>query len=217
MMIKVVSFDIGGTLLEDSHDNPNNYNLKELAKIVNIPYENVRDVYKNVFQKSNGTLNELVGKFCNYLGISNTENLNNFFIGKFSDNNINNTISNDKITLIRDLKENGYKVILFSNSCCLLNNDAIKEIYDLVDGVFYSYDIGYTKDDKESYQYVEKTLNVKPTEILHIGDTLKSDYLKPVENGWNALLYGVSDDESVNCISSLMELYDFFDIRTSKK
>ena len=217
MMIKVVSFDIGGTLLEDSHDNPNNYNLKELAKIVNIPYENVRDVYKNVFQKSNGTLNELVGKFCNDLGIINTENLNNFFIGKFSDNNINNTISNDKITLIRDLKENGYKVILFSNSCCLLNNDAIKEIYDLVDGVFYSYDIGYTKDDKESYQYVEKTLNVKPTEILHIGDTLKSDYLKPVENGWNALLYGVSDDESVNCISSLMELYDFFDIRTSKK
>ena len=216
MMIKVVSFDIGGTLLEDSHDNPNNYNLKELAKIVNIPYENVRDVYKNVFQKSNGTLNELVGKFCNDLG-SNTENLNNFFIGKFSDNNINNTISNDKITLIRDLKENGYKVILFSNSCCLLNNDAIKEIYDLVDGVFYSYDIGYTKDDKESYQYVEKTLNVKPTEILHIGDTLKSDYLKPVENGWNALFYGASDDESVNCISSLMELYDFFDIRTSKK
>ena len=204
MMIKVVSFDIGGTLLEDSHDNPNNYNLKELAKIVNIPYENVRDVYKNGFQKSNGTLNELVGKFCNDLCISNTENLNNFFIGKFSDNNINNTISNDKITLIRDLKENGYKVILFSNSCCLLNNDAIKEIYDLVDGVFYSYDIGYTKDDKESYQYVEKTLNVKPTEILHIGDTLKSDYLKPVENGWNALFYGVSDDESVNFISSLM-------------
>ena len=217
MMIKAVSFDIGGTLLEDSHDNPNNYNLKELAKIVNIPYENVRDVYKNVFQKSNGTLNELVGKFCNDLVISNTENLNNLFIWKFSDNNINNTISNDKITLIRDLKENGYKVILFSNSCCLLNNDAIKEIYDLVDGVFYSYDIGYTKDDKESYQYVEKTLNVKPTEILHIGDTLKSDYLKPVENGWNALFYGVSDDESVNCISSLMELYDFFDIRTSKK
>ncbi len=216
-MIKVVSFDIGGTLLEDSHDNPNNYSLKELAKIVNMPYENVRDVYKNVFQKSNGTLNELVGKICNDLGISNTENLNNFFIGKFSDNNINNTISNDKITLIRDLKENGYKVILFSNSCCLFNNDAIKEIYDLVDGVFYSYDIGYTKDDKESYQYVEKTLNVKPAEILHIGDTLKSDYLKPVENCWNALFYGVSDDESVNCISSLMELYDFFDIRTSKK
>lgn len=214
-MIKVVSFDIGGTLLEDSHDNPNNYNLKELTKLVNMPYENVRDVYKNVFQKSNETLNELVEKFCNDLGISKTENLNNFFIGKFSNNNTNCKISNDKITLIKVLKENGYKIILFSNSCCLLNNDAIKEIYDLVDGVFYSFDIGYTKDDKESYRYIEKILNVKPTEILHIGDTLKSDYIKPIENGWNAVYYGKTGDESVNYISSLMELYDFFDIRAN--
>lgn len=210
-MIKVVSFDIGGTLLEDSHDNPNNYNLKELTKVVNMPYENVRDVYKNVFQKSKGTLDELVEKFCNDLGISNTENLNNFFVGKFSNNNTNSTISNDKITLIRDLKEKGYKVILFSNSCCLINNDAIKEIYDLVDGVFYSFDIGYTKDDKQSYRYIEKVLNVEPTEILHIGDTLKSDYIKPIENDWNALYYGSSDDKSVNYISSLLELYDFLD------
>ena len=216
-MIKVVSFDIGGTLLESSNENSNNYSLKELTRLVNMPYENVRNVYKNVFQKSNGTLVELIEKFCNNLGISNTENLNNFFVGKFSNNNVNNEISNDKITLINDLKENGYKVILFSNSCCLLNNDAIKKIYDLVDGVFYSFDIGYTKDDKESYRYIEKALNVKPNEIIHIGDTLKSDYIKPMENGWNALFYGNTDDESINYISSLMELYDFFGIKINIK
>ena len=108
-MIKVVSFDIGGTLLEDLNDNPNKYNLKELTKLVNIPYENVRDVYKNVFQKSNGTLSELVEKFCNDLGINNTEILNSFFVGKFSNNKVNSTISSDKITLIKDLKKNGYR------------------------------------------------------------------------------------------------------------
>lgn len=212
-MIKIVSLDIGGTLLEDFHDNSSNYNLKELTKLVDMPYEIVRDVYKNIFQKTKGTFEELIEKFCNKLGINNSDDLINFFKGKFSNNNMSNPISNDKISLINNLKNNGYKVILFSNNCSLFNNDAIKEIYDLVDGVFYSYDIGYTKDDKESYQYVEKTLNVKPNEILHIGDTLKSDYLKPIENGWNALFYGDSDDGSVNCISSLMELYDFFDIR----
>ena len=51
MMIKVVSFDIGGTLLEDSHDNPNNYNLKELAKIVNIPYK-MLEMFIKMFFKS---------------------------------------------------------------------------------------------------------------------------------------------------------------------
>lgn len=209
-MIKVVSFDIGGTLLEDSYDNK--YSLKEFAKLVDKPYEMVRDVYKNVFQKRKGTLEELMEMFCNELGTSNSNDLTEFFENKFS-SNLSSGISNDKVTLIKKIKSNGYKVILFSNSCSLINNDAIKEIYDLVDGVFYSFDIGYTKDDKESYQYIESVLNVKPSEVLHIGDTLKSDYLRPRENGWNALFYGKTEDEDVKCISSPMELYNILDLK----
>lgn len=208
-MIKVISFDIGGTLLEESNDSSNNYNLKSLSELVNMPYDKVRDVYKNVYQKSKGTFDELLNKFCSNLEISNTCELNNFFKNKFSNNNLS-TISKDKINLIKKLKDNKYKVILFSNSCCLLNNDAIKEIYDLVDNIFYSYDIGYTKDDKESYKYIEKILNVKPNEILHIGDTLKSDYLKPIENGWNALYYGNNIDD-VKSINNLCELDNYLE------
>lgn len=208
-MIKVVSFDIGGTLLEESNDSSNNYNLKSLSELVNMPYDKVRDVYKNVYQKSKGTFDELLNRFCSNLEISNTCELNNFFKNKFSNNNLS-TISKDKINLIKKLKDNKYKVILFSNSCCLLNNDAIKEIYDLVDNIFYSYDIGYTKDDKESYKYIENILNVKPNEILHIGDTLKSDYLKPIENGWNALYYGNNIDD-VKSINNLCELDNYLE------
>lgn len=208
-MIKVVSFDIGGTLLEESNDSSNNYNLKSLSELVNMPYDKVRDVYKNVYQKSKGTFDELLNRFCSNLEISNTCELNNFFKNKFSNNNLS-TISKDKINLIKKLKDNKYKVILFSNSCCLLNNDAIKEIYDLVDNIFYSYDIGYTKDDKESYKYIENILNVKPNEILHIGDTLKSDYLKPIENGWNALYYGNNVDD-VKSIKNLCELDNYLE------
>lgn len=208
-MIKVISFDIGGTLLEESNASSNNYNLKNLSELVNMPYDKVRDVYKNVYQKSKGTFEELLNKFCSNLEISNTCELNNFFKNKFSNNNLS-TISKDKINLIKRLKENGYKVILFSNSCCLLNNDAIKEIYGLVDNIFYSYDIGYTKDDKESYNYIENVLNIKSNEILHIGDTLKSDYLKPIENGWNALYYGNNIDD-VKSINNLCELDNYLE------
>ena len=186
-MIKVISFDIGGTLLENTEDNSTKYNLKELTKIANKPYDIVRSVYKNVFQKSKGTLKKLTKSFCSSLGIDITDDLTNFFIEKFACNSRHNVISSENINLINNLKRNGYKVILFSNSCCLLNNDAIKEIYELVDDVFYSFDIGYTKDENESYKYIENKMNIKPNEILHIGDTLKSDYIKPIENGWNAL------------------------------
>ncbi len=212
-MIKVISFDIGGTLLENVNEKSNNYNLKELTKIVGLPYENVRDAYKYVFQKTKGNLDELIDRFCNILKINKENKIVNFFSNKFANNAIDNVISKDNISLINRLRENGYKVILFSNSCCLLNNDAIKQIYNLVDGIFYSYDIGFTKDDKESYDYIENILKVTPNEILHIGDTLKSDYVKPIENGWNALFYGTSDDKNVNSILSLNEIIDFLDTK----
>lgn len=207
-MIKVISFDIGGTLLEDSY---NTYSLKSLTELVKKPYEVVRDVYKEVFQKRKGTFEELTEMFCNELEISNSKDLKKFFTGKFLSKDCK-PVTNDKVTLIKKIKNNGYKVILFSNSCSLINNNALKDIYELVDGIFYSFDIGYTKDDKECYCYIEEELNVKPSEILHIGDTLNSDYLKPRENGWNALFYGKTEDKNVKSILSLIELYDILEL-----
>lgn len=213
-MLKIISFDIGGTLLENNN-NSQNYSLKELTKLTGLPYENVRYIYKDVFQKSKGTLEELIDAFCTKLKLEKKENLIKFFTDKFSNEQLSGNISNDKITLIKKIKENGYKVILFSNSCCLLNNDAINEIMNLVDGAFYSYDIGYTKDDEESYDYIENEMSINSCEILHIGDTIKSDYIMPIKNGWNALFYGNSYDKNVNSISSLMELYEILKINNT--
>lgn len=208
-MIKVISFDIGGTLLKSENNNvQNNYNLKELTQLLNLPYENVRNSYKHVFQTKKGTMNELIDMFCKELTIKPFSKLNEFFHNKFLNESVKQAITPEAASIINDLKKEGYKVILFSNSCCLLNNDAISSILSNIDGVFYSYDIGYTKDDTNSYKYIENIMNVKPTEILHIGDTPKSDYYMPKKNGWNAVYYGKCDDASVVAISSLAELYD---------
>lgn len=207
MMIKIISFDIGGTLLiNDNNDKNNNYGLKELTDLLNLPYENVRNSYKKIFQTKKGSLNELIDIFCKELGIKHNQKLNEFFYNKFNQSQ-RGTILSENILLINTLKNEGYKIILFSNSCCLLNNDAINDIVDCIDDIFYSYDIGYTKDDEESYKYIEEKLNVKPSEILHIGDTLKSDYYMPKRNGWNVLYYGKVDDTNINSISSLTDLY----------
>lgn len=212
-MIKVISFDIGGTLLKNEGLGSNNqYGLKELTKILNLPYENVRDAYKDVFQKTKGNFNELISKFCNRLGIKSNQTIIDFFHNKFFIESKKQVILSDDVSLIKSLKSNGYKVILFSNSCCLLNNDAINEILDYVDNIFYSYDIGYTKDDLESYKYIEKVMKVKPNEILHIGDTLKSDYYMPKEHGWNVLYYGDCDKADVKSIEFLTDLINILSI-----
>ena len=66
-MIKVISFDIGGTLVfnEDSDE----YNLKKLSSLTKREYDIVRKTYKDVFQKTKGSLTELENLFCQKLEI----------------------------------------------------------------------------------------------------------------------------------------------------
>ena len=206
-MIKVISFDIGNTLLCDKSNNEN-YNIKALATLINLPYDKVRLVYKDVFQRKKGSLDELLDLFCIQLDIPVTDELKDFFVKKF-DINDNSLISTENIELLKKLKNMGYKVILFSNSCTLIKNKLDKKQLDMVDEIFYSYDIGYTKSDSESYKYIEKKMGYKPDEFLHIGDNFNSDYKNPILNGWNALYYGRVDNDKIECINNLGEVLNY--------
>ena len=140
-MIKVISFDIGGTLANQEKDN---YSLKALAILLNKDYDVVRNAYKNVFQKSNGSFNELLDKFTKILNIDKSKELIDFLNNKFSIKQ--EEITKDKIELITKIKEMNYKIILFSNTSNLYNNKLPEDLLKIVDDIFYSYEIGYTKN-----------------------------------------------------------------------
>ncbi len=207
-MIKVVSFDIGGTLLKDVKDN--NYSIKDLASLINKPYDEVKIVYKDVFQKSKGTLEELVNNFCLKLNIKVTKDIKEFIQNKYQDNKEIKMHTKD-IELIKYLKEHNYKVILFSNSCVLQKSSIPDDVINICDGIFYSYELGYTKSDNESYKIIENKLNCLPEEFLHIGDNLHSDYLMPIQNGWQALYYGETDNKDISNIIDLEEIKDYLE------
>lgn len=204
-MIKVISFDIGGTLLK----GPNNekYSNKTLATLINKDYNLVKDAYKNIFQKKKGTFDELVNEFCKTINYQRNEKLDEFFHHKFDSSE--GIIHEDDINVIKKLKNMNYKIILLSNSCSLFKNALNSELLSYVDYIFYSYDIGYTKEDNEVYRIVEEKVGNKSDEILHIGDTIESDYLKPIENGWNALYYGICHDNSIRTINNLTEIFKY--------
>lgn len=199
-MIKIISFDIGGTLLFNEEDG-NNYNLKALTNLVGLPYEATRDAYKSVYQKTNGNFDELLNLFCQKLGINVTPALKDFFYQKFTSSKAQ--ISEKNRNLIKRLKSLGYKIIFFSNSCALIENHFDEEILALVDKIYYSYNLGYTKSDAEAYRIIEKEMNALPEEFLHIGDTLNSDYYKPLKNGWNAIYFGESEEKEIVSITDL--------------
>jgi len=204
-MYKVISFDIGGTLiLNNSSDK---YNLFNLAELLEISYNEVRIAYKDIFQKKSGSLDELNEQFSKKLNLVNKEISLNFFRSKFSCNDIK--YNKDIVNMINKLSAVGYKVILFSNSCCLLDNKLDDKLKEKIYKIFYSFDIGYTKSDEESYRIIEKELGCLPNEILHIGDTLKSDYYEPIKNGWDALYFGETSDTNVKSIKDINDLFNY--------
>ena len=197
-MIKVVSFDIGGTLLKSNNNDI--YSNKTLAKLINKDDNLVKKAYKDVFQKQKGTFDELVDAFCKQIDYLRDEKLDDFFHHKFDETE--GFILQEDIDVIKKLKTKGYKVILLSNSSCLFKDNLDCELLSYADHVFYSYDLGYTKEDNEIYKIVEEKVGYKPSQILHIGDTLTSDYQKPKENGWHALYYGNNCDNQIECINN---------------
>lgn len=205
-MYRFISFDIGGTLLDTESNNK--YNLDELSNLIGLPKNIVRCAYKEVFQKRRGTLLELVTLFCNILNIELDDKIINFFKEKYSKENNKTKINSDVLKVIQEIKNMGYKIILLSNSCCLIDTILDDNIMKNVDRVFYSYDLGYTKSDSEIYRIVENELDCQSGDILHIGDTLKSDYIKPRENGWDSIYYGKIAQDDVISISSLTEILD---------
>lgn len=206
-MIKVVSFDIGGTLIKNEEIIEKGLDLKSLSILLKLPYEDVRNTYKNIFQKTKGNFDELVSDFCKTLSIPVDKKVVDFFKKKFV-NTGEKQIEKANIELIKEIKKQGYKVILFSNNCCLLENNINNKLNNFVDGIFYSYNLGYTKSDKESYKYIETQLNNMPEEFLHIGDTLISDYYEPIKNGWKAIYYGSTEDKTIESITNLNEILD---------
>ena len=87
-MIKVISFDIGGTLIKQNTKTSSKYDIKSLSNLLNLPYDDVRNAYKSVFQKMNKDFESLVTIFFQKLNINKTEEIINFFKEKFDDENV---------------------------------------------------------------------------------------------------------------------------------
>ena len=81
--------------------------------------------------------------------------------------------------LLRKLQTDGYKLYLLSNTNEMhidyytkylkkqFGRDLLSELFDRT---FYSHEIGYRKPNREAYEYVLKTENLKPAETLFIDD-----------------------------------------------
>ena len=86
-------------------------------------------------------------------------------------------------------KENNKKIIAISDM--YIDGSNLKKLLEkndiFVEKCFSSSDYNATKSSGKLYKKVLKDLNIKPNQIIHIGDSLKSDFIQAKRNKINAI------------------------------
>ncbi|MDC0369408.1 HAD-IA family hydrolase [Opitutales bacterium] len=108
---------------------------------------------------------------------------------------------------LNTLRVRGYELAVLSNNDARLRSVlADLKIDQAFDHLFISSEMGCEKPELEIFRKVEQTMNRKPNEILHLGDSHSRDFLGARKAGWSALLYGEPklENEQISCFSELL-------------
>ena len=108
---------------------------------------------------------------------------------------------------LNTLRVRGYELAVLSNNDARLRSVlADLKIDQAFDHLFISSEMGCEKPELEIFRKDEQTMNRKPNEILHLGDSHSRDFIGARKAGWSALLYGEPklENEQISCFSELL-------------
>ena len=209
-MIKCVSFDIGGTLVK-SRKKKKTF-LQQVLGVVNMPQEVVLPIFREIVLMSNLTIEESARLFSKKLGIKNYENLLKLFI-QYETNRKNIILYEDVLTVLKKLQSKGILLITISNDCAWAKPKTGGEYEKYFQYMFYSYELGLAKPDIRVFRTIENIISIKANEIVHIGDSIKSDAKAAQNAGWKSILINrekidAGDNEFYE-IDSLSQVLDY--------
>lgn len=180
-MIKAISFDIGKTLIKPSG---NSSLTKEFATISVENIDCIKKAYKEHFLTRRISLDD----FCKKIKVDKEtviSTVNEHYKYRSPD-----VVWDDVPKALKELKEiDG--MLLFTLSNKSYKNPFCLNFYGLnswFDKEIYSCDVGFAKPNIMIFQYAQDVLNLKSSEIIHVGDSYTSDYLGAKRAGWKSLL-----------------------------
>lgn len=220
MLIKLISFDLDGTLITSDFDRliwdvliPQKYAeqkgilISEAQQIIAEDY--MKDLVElNISAKEWFDVNWWIKRF--ELDITWEE------LWQKAQDTIH--VFDDVEETIKELKELGYKIIITTGASqefidIKLKNTNFKELFDEIISVSKK----YNSHDKgsEVYEKICEEHNIKPFELLHVGDSYIQDVEAPRAIGAQSLFLNRDEKiRSINTIKSLKEVIDFIKNQT---
>ena len=178
-IIKVISFDIGNTLIQLGDGGF----CEEFCIKTGLSRETLRPLFYEHFLTKNYSLNDAVYKVCRIIGFNNPQKI----IDEFKP--LPSLLFEDAIPTLEQLYAIGITMVATSN--CTPWEAGGLEAFGLdryLKKVFYSYIIGAAKPDPINFQFVQKFIGVPAKNILHVGDSYIADVEGAISVGWQAVL-----------------------------
>lgn len=198
-MLKMVFFDVGGTLLytKNSHEVVFkncfekfgiNIKLQEIASAV----ENVLSVHPKErlsFTDEQKNMEWWLTFYRLVLNILNVKDEADKMVKMlWNDHSIGENLSifSDTVETLSHLKNDGLKLGIISNwdktLHFMLNKFKIKSFFELI---FISCEVGYEKPDLRFFTYVLEKSGFKPEETFYVGDDYYKDFIPSKKAGMN--------------------------------
>jgi putative hydrolase of the HAD superfamily len=226
-MIKCVLFDLEGTLVERSLNDPEAFHRILERKGIQISVEEVKKAVHKVKIEVGDAIGEQCGKIPR-LEYHNLWNTNILKILKIEDHDksilreVNDrwmyicdmTLRYDARSILSTLRTKKLKTGIISG----VYEEEIRKILHIVyldealfDIVVGSDTIQKRKPDPEVFIYALRKLGIEPHEAFYVGDNVEKDYKVAERVGMTPFLIGKSGTTETRSIENLMSLIDYLD------
>ncbi len=202
-MIKVVSFDVGNTLLKTSNGLGLYDFLKKEAKVNALTFAMA---YRYHFLTNRISIDE----FCTKTNSERKVVVD--IVDGYVKEQKPEDVWDDVGEVLQQLKSAGIRMMVLSNKSFF--NPYTMNTYGLdtfFEREIYSCDVGYAKPDRAIFEHAIGEIKCKENEVLHVGDSPDSDYKGAIRAGWNALLLDrTSENKAPEDVPKITVLSDIF-------
>ena len=187
-MIKAIFFDFWGTLVENGVYSP----TKQLKNILEIdaPFsEYVVRMEKAMMTARFKGLREALEQVCKEFNIECSEEQLEEAIGMWNKSWMLAKPYEEVQEVLAELKKK-YTLVLVSNTDNISVDQVLDKykLRDYFDKVFFSYQLGLIKTDKNFFQEVLNELKLAPEDCVMVGDSIQSDIIPAKRLEINAIL-----------------------------
>jgi 2-haloalkanoic acid dehalogenase type II len=210
-MTKAIIFDLWGTIIETGVVPSPSKQVKYFLRVQQSFQDFVVAFEHSFMTKKFDSLQEAFENVVKDFNLRIPVFVYDKLVGTWNKNAILSKMYPETLEVLTELKKRGFKLYLLSNTDQFSFEQVnIKfNLSDLFDKVYPSFETGLLKANPESYNMVLQENNLKPEDVVMVGDSIDSDVKSAERAGIKGILIDRNDTrEAETKITSLSQLLD---------